>query len=76
MLFGLLAAYVLSKYNFWGRNAIIVTIWAVTGPSGFFWPIFPILGWGFGLVMNAWDVYHGEDFSEEQIQREMRRLSS
>lgn len=26
VLFGLFAAYVLSKYNFWGRNAIIVTI--------------------------------------------------
>jgi sulfate/thiosulfate transport system permease protein len=26
VLFGLLAAYVLSKYNFWGRNALIVTI--------------------------------------------------
>lgn len=26
VLFGLFAAYVLSKYNFWGRNAVIVTI--------------------------------------------------
>ena len=26
VFFGLLAAYVLSKYNFWGRNALIVTI--------------------------------------------------
>ena len=26
VLFGLLAAYVLSRYNFWGRNAAIVTI--------------------------------------------------
>lgn len=26
VFFGLFAAYVLSKYNFWGRNAIIVTI--------------------------------------------------
>ena len=26
VLFGLLAAYVLSRYNFWGRNALIVTI--------------------------------------------------
>ena len=26
VLFGLFAAYVLSKYNFWGRNALIVTI--------------------------------------------------
>src|SRR5688572_17315616 len=26
VLFGLFAAYVLSRYNFWGRNALIVTI--------------------------------------------------
>lgn len=26
VIFGLLAAYVLTKYNFWGRNALIVTI--------------------------------------------------
>ncbi|MBC7901137.1 MAG: ABC transporter permease subunit [Saprospiraceae bacterium] len=26
VLFGIFAAYVLSKYNFWGRNALIVTI--------------------------------------------------
>src|ERR671914_2362798 len=26
VVFGLFAAYVLSKYNFWGRNAVIVTI--------------------------------------------------
>ena len=37
-------------------NAFVVLIWFVTG-GPFFWPIFPILGWGVGLVMNAWDVY-------------------
>lgn len=26
VIFGIFAAYVLSKYNFWGRNAVIVTI--------------------------------------------------
>jgi len=26
LIFGLFAAYVLTKYNFWGRNAVIVTI--------------------------------------------------
>src|SRR5258707_14533803 len=26
VIFGLFAAYVLSRYNFWGRNAVIVTI--------------------------------------------------
>ena len=55
-------------------NAFIVLIWAMTGSGGFFWPIFPMLAWGIGVAMNAWDVYRGEDFAEEQIHREMERL--
>jgi hypothetical protein len=53
-------------------NGFIVVIWAITD-SGFFWPIFPIFGWGIGLVFNAWDVYR-EPVSEERIRREMGRL--
>ena len=49
-----------------------MVIWATTS-SGFFWPIFPIFGWGIGLVFNAWDVYR-EPVSEERIRREMGRL--
>jgi 2TM domain len=54
-------------------NAFIVVIWAVTGVHGFFWPVFPIGGWGIGLVMNAWDVYWRREITEEDIQREMGR---
>jgi hypothetical protein len=53
-------------------NCLVVGIWAMTS-AGFFWPIFLIAGWGIGLVMNAWDVWHG-DFTEEQIAHEMERL--
>jgi len=53
-------------------NTMIVAIWAMTS-SGFFWPIFPMLAWGIGVVMNAWDVWHG-DFTEEQIAHEMERM--
>lgn len=54
-------------------NSFIVVIWAVTS-GGFFWPIFPMVGWGIGLVMNGWDVWRGDEFSDEEIEREMRRL--
>jgi uncharacterized membrane protein len=54
-------------------NAFLVAIWWFTGHS-FFWPIFPILGWGIGLAFNAWDVYRRHDYTEEQINREMNRL--
>ena len=55
-------------------NAFLVVIWAVTSPDGFFWPVFPIVGWGIGVVMNAWDVYFAEDLSEDEIQDEIERL--
>ncbi len=57
-------------------NLFLVVIWAMTiGPDGFFWPVFPIVGWGIGVLANWWDVYHGEDFTEEDIKREMDRLA-
>jgi hypothetical protein len=54
-------------------NAMLVLIWAVTG-AGFFWPIFPILGWGIGVGANAWDVYARKPITEEEIRREAERL--
>jgi hypothetical protein len=36
--------------------------------------VFPIVGWGIGVVMNAWDVYRNDEFGEDQIRREMERL--
>jgi len=33
-------------------NVMLVAIWALTG-AGYFWPIWPILGWGIGVVADA-----------------------
>jgi 2TM domain len=54
-------------------NAFLVVIWAVTS-GGYFWPIFPILGWGIGVAANAWDVYGRKPISEDEIRREADRL--
>jgi hypothetical protein len=54
-------------------NALLVVIWAVTS-GGFFWPIFPIVGWGIGVAFNAWDAHGRRPISEEQIRREQERL--
>jgi hypothetical protein len=55
-------------------NAFLVIIWWMTSPGGFFWPVFPIVGWGIGVVMNAWDVYVAQDISEEDIQHEIEQM--
>jgi 2TM domain len=54
-------------------NAFLVGIWAFTG-AGFFWPAFPLFGWGIGVAFNAWDVYWRRPASEDRIRREMERL--
>ncbi len=53
-------------------NLLLVAIWWVTG-AGFFWPVFPIFGWGIGLAFHAWDVLWPAA-GERQIQAEMERL--
>jgi hypothetical protein len=55
-------------------NAMLVVIWAITSDGGLFWPIFPILGWGIGVVANAWDVYGRRPITEDEIRREQDRL--
>jgi len=54
-------------------NSFLVVIWAVTS-GDYFWPIFPIAGWGIGLAANAWDVYGRKPISEGEIRQEMDRL--
>jgi hypothetical protein len=33
--------------------ALLVAIWLLTTPGGYFWPIWPMLGWGFGLASHG-----------------------
>ena len=67
------------KREFWAHmaayvlvNAFLVAVWAVTG-ADFFWPIFPILGWGIGIFFHGVDVYSRPP-TEEQVREEMSRL--
>lgn len=32
---------------------LLVGIWALTTPTGYFWPVWPALGWGVGLFAHA-----------------------
>jgi hypothetical protein len=34
-------------------TAMLVTIWLLTTPGGYFWPIWPMLGWGIGLASHG-----------------------
>lgn len=69
VIFGLFASYVLSRYNFWGRNALIVTISLPTAiptaVAGFalllLWGPYGTLGrllepQGFHIMFTAWAI--------------------
>ncbi len=52
-------------------NLLLWISWAFTG-LGFPWPIFVTVGWGFGIVMQAWAIYRGaRPITEADIRREM-----
>lgn len=53
-------------------NLLLVAIWSTTS-RGFFWPVFPIFGWGIGLAFNAWDVLWPAP-GPQQVEAEMERL--
>ena len=35
-----------------GVSIMLIAIWALTG-AGYFWPIWPMLGWGIGVVADS-----------------------
>jgi hypothetical protein len=53
-------------------NVLIVAVWFATG-TGFFWPLFPLFGWGIGLAFHAWSVVWPEP-DETQVDREIERI--
>ena len=53
-------------------NAMLVALWAIS-TGGYFWPIWPLLGWGVGLVLHGWTVYFQRPITEEDIRREIER---
>lgn len=69
-----------AKRSFWWHlgayilgNAALIAIWSFTS-GGYFWPIWPALGWGIGLVFHGLGVFLGmRPITEEQIQREIDR---
>jgi class 3 adenylate cyclase len=51
-------------------NLMLIGIWVASG-AGYFWPIWPILGWGIGVAMHAvpWLARRGRQASERNAGR-------
>ena len=54
-------------------NAFLVFVWAVTS-GAYFWPMWPMFGWGIGVAAHAVSVFLAPmEVSEERIDRELER---
>ena len=53
-------------------NTMLIAIWAVSG-AGYFWPIWPILGWGIGVAFTTWTIYGTRPITEDEIRKETQR---
>src|SRR4051794_30640061 len=56
-------------------NTGLVFVWVMTGGDGFFWPAFPILFWGVGILMHAWNAFFSRPVTEADVDREVERLT-
>jgi hypothetical protein len=54
-------------------NAAIVAIWWSTG-RGYFWPGWVLGLWGVGVALHAWETFGRRPITEEDVEREARRL--
>lgn len=50
-------------------NALFVIIWAVSG--GFFWPVFPLIGWAVGLSFQHFHVVLRGQIADSDVRRKL-----
>ncbi|MDJ0497338.1 MAG: 2TM domain-containing protein [Acidimicrobiia bacterium] len=71
-----------AKRGFWVHASIYLAviaflflIWAMTSAT-YPWPLWPMLGWGIGVIAHAASVYiRPAEITEERIQRELQGRS-
>jgi hypothetical protein len=56
-------------------NSLLIAIWYFTsGIGSYFWPIWPMLGWGIGVAFQYFDAYHTNKlFSVEEEYERLKR---
>lgn len=65
-----LAAYILV-------NVILIIIWAFAAGDGFPWFLFPLCGWGIGIIFHALGVFvfnKESGWERKEIEKEAERL--
>ncbi len=65
-------AFQLHAITFLAGSLLMLLIWSSTG-GRYFWPVWPITGWGAGLAVQGWVTLGSWRISEAAIQREMQK---
>ena len=58
-------------------NVLLVAIYYFTTPGGYFWPIWSLLGWGFGFLCHAivvGSILRSGRGTQDEVAREYERL--
>jgi uncharacterized membrane protein len=60
----------------WGAvSLLLVAVWFFSTPTGYFWPIWPILGMGIAALFLAMDAFGmRRPITERDVESEMERL--
>lgn len=56
-------------------NSFLVGVWYFSsGRHSYFWPVWPMLGWGIGVAFHYFEAYHGSKiFSAEDEYEKLKR---
>src|SRR5215210_2559373 len=70
------AAFKISAFSYVTVNCMLIAIWYFTsGPGSYFWPVWPMLGWGIGVATQYFHAYHGSDiFSTQKKSTIMKKI--
>ena len=62
---------------YWIVMTFLVAIWLVTGGvDTYFWPIWPMLGWGLGIALHGVSLRWDNPPTDEQVDAEARRIAA
>jgi hypothetical protein len=72
------AAFKWSLVSYLVINAFFVALWYFTsGPYSYFWPIWPMLGWGLGIAFQYFGAYHCDKvFTVEEEYEKLKKQQS
>lgn len=74
------AAFKKQLVSYFFVNCLLVAIWMLgtfkSNETNYFWPIWPILGWGVGLAFSYADAYYTNNlFSTQKEYEKLRKIN-